>query len=260
VPLADFQAQVRGAVVDGRIAPLAPILTGGVEPLKRFAIHRRHYEASLVRALVEKFPALAWLAGSPFVSAAASNFIRQRPPCAPCIAEYGETFPAFLADRPETKDTPWLRWVGDLEWQLGHVSLALEYAPLPIDALAATAPERLADCMLTLQPGLRYLAAPWPVDELLELFLSDNAPEIYALDPQDIYLEVRGARGAFSMSRVDATTFMFRRLLAQGSSVGSAAEQALDADPSFDAGRGLAQLIAAGLAIAIGGAKKDTPQ
>jgi Putative DNA-binding domain len=259
VPLADFQAQVRGAIVDGTIAPLAPFLTGGVEPLKRFAIHQRHYEASLVRALVEKFPAVVWLAGSPFVTAAAAAFIRQSPPRAPCIAEYGEGFPAFLAERAETQDIPWLRWVGELEWQLSHAALAIEHAPLSIEALAKIAPERLADCTLTLQPGLYYLAAPWPVDELLKLFLSDDAPDSYALDVEDVFLEVRGARGAFSMTRLDAATFIFRRALAQGLSVGGAAEQALDADPGFDAGYGLVQLIAAGLATAIG-ADKDTQQ
>ncbi len=259
MPLADFQAQVRGAIVDGKIAPLAPILTGGAKPLEHFAIHQRHYEASLVRALVEKFPAVVWLTGSPFVTAAASAFIRQSPPRAPCIAEYGETFPAFLAGRAEAQDIPWLRWVGELEWLLSHAALAIEHAPLPIEALAGIAPERLADCTLTLQPGLHYLTAPWPVDELLKLFLSDNAPESYALDAEDIFLEVRGARGAFSMTRLDVGTFIVRRALAQGLNVGSAAEQALDAAPAFDAGQALVHLIAAGLVTAIG-ADKDTQQ
>ena len=78
--------------------------------------------------------------------------------------------------------------------------------------------------------------------------------------PADVLLEVRGARGAFSMSRLDAATFVFRRLLAQGSSVGNAAEQALDVDPGFDAGHSLVQVIVAGVATAIGGADKDTQQ
>jgi Putative DNA-binding domain len=260
VPLADFQAQVRAAIVDGGAAPLASILTGGRAPLKRFAIHQRHYEASLVRALAEKFPAVVWLAGSPFVTAAARAFIRRHPPSAPCIAEYGEGFPIYLAGRDEAQHIPWLRWVGELEWRLSHAALAIEQAPLPIEALAQIAPERLADCLLTLQPGLHYLAAPWPVDALLELFLSGRAPESYALDPEDVFLEVRGARGTFSMTRLDAGTSIFRRSLAQGSSIGRAAEQALDADPAFDAGRGLVLLIAAGLATAIDGADKDAQQ
>jgi len=83
------------------------------------------------------------------------------------------------------------------------------------------------------------------------------APERYALDAENIFLEVRGARGAFSMTRLDAATFTFRRALLRGGCVGGAAEQALDVDPAFDAGRGLLQLIAAGLATAIDETDKD---
>lgn len=257
MPLAEFQAQMRGAIIDGAVAPLAGALTGGGDPLARFAIHRRHYEASLVRALVEKFPALVWLAGSPFVTAAAGVFVRQSPPRAPCIAEYGQGFPAFIASRPQAQPIPWLGCVGELEWRLGRVALALEYAPLPMETLAAM-PERLAECAFEWQPGLDYFAAPWPADDLVKLFLSDAAPERYTLNAEDIFLEVRGARGAFSMTRLDRATFIFRDALWRGATVGDAAEQALDADAAFDAGQGLVQLIAAGLAISIIDAEKDS--
>jgi len=259
MPLADFQAQVRGAIVDGDAAPLAALLTGRGDPLKRFAIHQRHYETNLVRTLVGKFPAMEWLAGSSFMSAGARDFIRRHPPSEPCIAEYGDGFPVFVGERAEAQHIPWLRWVGELEWRLGHASLAVEQTPLSLAVLMEIAPERLADCTLKLQPGLHYLAAPWPVDELVTLFLENSAPESYTLDAADVFLEVRGARGAFSMTRLDAGTFVFSQALQRGVSVGAAAEQALDADPNFDAGRGLVRLIAAGLAIAIHNASEETP-
>lgn len=259
MPLADFQAKVRGAIVDGDAAPLAALLTGRGDPLNRFSIHQRHYETNLVRTLLGKFPAMEWLAGSAFMSAGASDFIRRHPPSAPCIAEYGEGFPAFVGEHAEGQHIPWLRWVGELEWRLGHASLAIEQTPLSLAELSEIAPERLADCILELQPGLHYLAAPWPVDALVTLFLEDNAPERYALDAADVLLEVRGARGAFSMTRLDAGTYVFSQTLQRGISVGAAAEQALDADPNFDAGRGLVRLIAADLAIAIRNASEETP-
>lgn len=257
MPLAEFQAQMRGAIIDGAVAPLDGALTGGADPLERFAIHQRHYEASLVRAIVEKFPAMVWLAGSPFVTAAAAVFVRQSPPRAPCIAEYGQSFPAFIVGRPETQHIPWLGCVGELEWRLGRVALALEHAPLPKETLAAMTPERLAECVFKWQPGLDYFAAPWPADDLIKLFLSDAAPERYTLDAEDVFLEVRGARGTFSMTRLDRATFTFRHALWRGATVGEAAEQALDVEPAFDAGRGLVQTIAAGLPICIIDAGRD---
>ncbi len=260
MPLADFQAEMRCAIIDGETAALQSILTGGREPLKRFAIHQRHYESSLVRNLVEKFPATVWLAGSPFVTAAARDFIRKCPPRTPCIAEYGEGFPAFIAARPEAQAISWLRWVGALEWLLGQASLAVEPAPLAVEALTKIDPVDLADRAFVLQPGLRYLAAPWPVDDLLKLFLSGDAPERYALDAEDVLLEVRGDRGTFSIDRLDPGTFVFRRTLANGASVGDAAGLALDRDPAFDAGQGLVRLIANGMATAVTGAGKGRPR
>lgn len=247
MPLADLQMHMRNAIVAGELAPLVPVLVGGRDPVARFAIHRRHYEASLVRALTEKFPAVVWLAGTPFVTAAAGAYVRAHPPSAPCIAEYGADFPIFLAGLPEARGLPWLCSVGELEWHLGRAAVAVEHAPLSADALSRIEAARLADCSLRLQPGLHYFAAQWPVDELVALFLSEQAPDRYALEAQAVHLEIHGARGSFSMTRLDTATFAFRQTLARGSAIGAAADQALDVDEGFDAGQALLQAFAAGL-------------
>jgi hypothetical protein len=249
--LANFQANMRDAIVAGDTRPLAPFLIGGRDPAKRLAIHQRHYEASLVRALMGKFPAVNWLLGSLFLTDAARAFIRRQPPSAPCIAEYGEAFPAFLAGRPDAARMSWLRWVGELEWHLGHAVLAVESAPLATEILTSIEAEQLPAVVLHLQPGLRYLAAPWPVDDLVKLFLSEAAPERYALEAQNVFLEIRGARGAFEINRLDPGIFAFRKWIAAGQSIGIAAEKAIEADPSFDPGPALAALLADRLAMEI---------
>ena len=81
----------------GEAETVAPLLVGGNDPRKRLAIHHRHYETSLVTALLDRFPATIWLVGSTFVTETARQFVRRRPPSRPCIAEYGEEFPAFLS-------------------------------------------------------------------------------------------------------------------------------------------------------------------
>src|SRR6266567_5572931 len=91
--LADIQRDVRQAVVAGEDSAIAPLLSGGTNPRKRLQIHRRHYETSLVTALLGKFPATVWLVGSQFVNEAAQHYIREHLPRKPCIAEYGEVFP-----------------------------------------------------------------------------------------------------------------------------------------------------------------------
>ena len=73
--LAELQQRFRNAIVTGDAGCVASLLVGGVDPRVRLAIHQRHYEASLVRAILERFPASQWLVGSEPVIGA-----RVRPP------------------------------------------------------------------------------------------------------------------------------------------------------------------------------------
>ena len=248
--LAETQRRVREAVVTGDVMPLADLLLGGREPLKRFRIHQRHYEASLVTAVVGKFPATVWLVGTPFLTAAARAFVSDCPPKAPCIAEYGGEFPAFLASRPEAGRLPYLRSFAELEWRIGVVSIAIEHSPQTFDALAHLGETVLPDVVLDLQPGLRYLGAEWPVDDLMKLFLTNSVRGEFVFEPADVWLQVRGARGGFDVTRLDAGDFRFRKAIFDGRSIGEAAERALDATANFDPGRGLASLLAEGLVTA----------
>ena len=59
--LADTQSAIRDALVTGDARALASMLSGGVHPEHRFAIHQRQYATSLTRALIDRFPATVWL-------------------------------------------------------------------------------------------------------------------------------------------------------------------------------------------------------
>jgi hypothetical protein len=232
------------------MAGVGSLLVGGRDPEKRLAIHRRHYQASLVAALLTKFPATAWLVGTRFVEEAAGQFVRDCPPRAPCIAEYGEDFPHFLSTRPGAECMAYLRWFAELEWRVGHAAVAVELPALTSEDFR-TGAGSLADALLLLQPTARYLAAPWPVDDLLKLYLTDSAPQRYTLAPADIWIEVRGDRGDFRFNRLDAAEFVFRAAILDGLSIGAAAERALERDSSFDPGRSFLRLIAENLVIGV---------
>ena len=248
--LTEAQARIRAAVVESRAVDLAPWLVGGPDPVKRMGIYVRHYETSLVEALMRRFPAVVWLIGGTFVSEAARAFVHRHPPAAPCIAEYGEEFPAFLAGRVGAR-VPYLQWFGRMEWHLGHVALAIERPPLAMDSLSKIEPDALPDLIVSLQLGVRYLDAPWPIDDLMRLFIAETAPEQFAFDAGSVWLEIRGARGEFRINRLDAGTLAFRTLISQGKPIGAAAERALEIDATFDPGRALAMLVDEGLVTAI---------
>jgi hypothetical protein len=185
--LADIQAGIRDALVDGNGAAVAPMLVGGSRPDQRLAIHQRHYVASLTRALVERFPATVWLVGSALVTHAATAFIREHPPSRPCIAEYGDAFPRYLGAHPAAESLPYLAQFAELEWHLGRLSLATDESA-----------------------NVHYVHLDWALDELIGFYLADTAPDHYALRQEDVWLRVRGLRGALQMTRLSGEEFASR--------------------------------------------------
>lgn len=250
--LADVQRRVRDAVVMGDAASAASLFVGGKDATPRLAIHLRHYRASLVTAVLGRFPATGWLVGTPLIEEAAVQFVRDHPPSAPCIGEYGQRFPQFLATWPSAERVSYLRAFADLDWHLGRLAVAIDLPALTRADVADVAADDLVDAVLTIQPGTHYAHIEWPIDELMTLYLSDAAPAQFALVDTEVWIEVRGARGSFRFSRLTATEFSFRVGIAEGLSLGEAAQRAWDIDPTFDAGLGLAAIVDVGLATTIG--------
>jgi hypothetical protein len=160
---------------------------GGTQPEHRLAIHRRHYLASLTRALIERFPATVWLVGSELVTHVATSFVREHPPSRPCIAEYGEEFRRYLGAHPGAASLPYLAQFAELEWHLGRLALATEESA-----------------------NEQYLHLDWTLDELIGFYLTDTAPDKYALRQEDVWLEIRGLRGELRMNRLTGEEFARR--------------------------------------------------
>jgi hypothetical protein len=176
VQLADVQARITTVLQSGAQDPCANLLVGGDDPRARLTVHARHYQSSLTRAIVERFPATVWLAGSALVTDAATAFVRSHPPTRPCLAEYGGAFPAFLQTWPRAAHLPYLPQFAAIDWHLGRLAIATSDPPV-------------------------MLRLDWSLDELMTFFLSDQAPDAYALRAETVWLEVHGARGELSLRR-----------------------------------------------------------
>ena len=181
--LAEIQRAMRDALVDGNTCAAETAV--GSRWSSRLAIHRRNYEASLVTAVMGRFPATEWLIGSAPLYETARAFVHANPPSAPCIAEYAQTFPVFLSVTPSLAHLPFLRDFAELDWHLGRIAVAVDDA----------APE-----------GVHRLSSSWPVDRLMARFLdpdgagTDDTP----IGPERVWLELRGARGSFTFTRLTA--------------------------------------------------------
>jgi hypothetical protein len=249
--LSDVQSSVRDAVITGDFASIASLFVGGRLVERRLAIHHRHYQASLISALLDKFPATTWLMGSQLLTEAATLFVEKHPPATPCIAEYGDNFPCFLAACAGADRTPYLQSFAELEWHIGHVAIEVAKPAVDIQHLRGIREKVLPDVRLVLQPVVRYLRSAWPVDELMKIYLADTRPERIEFEFARVNLEIRGARGEFSINRLGTAEFIFRRSISRGRSIGDAADEALEFDGNFGAGNGLVSLFAAGLVSAI---------
>lgn len=249
--LAETQARFRHALGAADAAAVLPLIAGIPDAAQRMEIYRRHHRESLVRHLRRRFPTVEWLLGSAPMTQLATEFIAVRPPAAPCMAEYGEEFVQFVGASAEAKPHRYLGEAAEIDWLLGQAAVAIEAPPLPITVLASLPAERLPDVTVGLQPGVRYLAAVWPVDDLVRMRLSERPPEQYVLHAEAVRLEINGARGAFTIGRLESGVFAFRRSLALGASIGAAVDAAVEADAQFDAGAALASLFAARLVAAI---------
>jgi len=256
VPLADIQQQIRDAVVDQTGTSVAPLLVGGTDPSKRLDIHRRHYEASLTAAVVGRFPATVWLIGARRLEEAARRFVHKHPPTAACIAEYGAAFPQFLAAWPETRALTYVPAFADLDWHLGRLAVSVDGRAVTREYVAAMAPPDLADMAVQLQRGTHYLEAPWPIDTLITMYLTDAAPEAWTVTSDQVHLEVRGARGSLRFSRLTAAQYAFRASLSAGRTLGDAAADGVRKEVAFDPGAALVALLDEQLITSIGPADR----
>jgi hypothetical protein len=146
---------------------------------------------------------------------------------------------------------PYAGWFARLEYCLGQVALAISKTPLDIGAIAGFGPDTIPDLVLKVQGGLCFLAAPWPIDDLMRIYLAEDEPDRLLLASAPVWLQVRGARGRFRIDRLDSATFAFRSAVASDLPLGAAAEQALDLNPNFDPGSALTALLADGLATSV---------
>jgi len=125
------------------------------------------------------------------VTHVATWFIREHPPSRPCVAEYGDEFPRYLDAHPAAESLPYLAQFAELEWHLGRLALATEESP-----------------------NVQYVHLDWALDELIGLYLTDTAPDAFALRQEDVWLEIRGLRGELQMNRLGGEEFV-RRVAAQ---------------------------------------------
>ncbi len=247
--LRELQRGFRAALLGADPGPAAAVvLDDGLTAEARLGIYRHHVLTTLTAALQAAFPVVCRLVDERFFGYAADRYIRIDPPSGPCLFEYGESFPAFLAGFPPCHELPYLADVARLEWAVHRAPGAFEHHPITAEALRAVAPERAGDLTLSLDPSCTLVASRWPIDRIWRA----NQPEATEAVTVDLnaggaMLEVRRRGDDVVVRSLEPATFMFREALSRGRRLAEAVEAALAHDAAFDVPGGLRALVQEGL-------------
>jgi hypothetical protein len=233
--LPELQRRVAAGILGDDNGALADLIRGDGLPFdKRLQIYRNNTLISLTEALKSTFPTVAALVGEPFFAFAAKAFIRDQPPRAPRLSEYGDGFAGFLAGFAPAQSLPYLPDVARLEWAVNAAYHAPDDRPLDPRRLAAVPQERYPALAFALRASCRLLRSPYPVDSLWKAHQPGGSLEGLDVAAGGCNLLVFRPAAEVEFMTLDGAGFAFLTALAGGGKLEQAYEAAAAVDPAFD--------------------------
>lgn len=247
--LLDLQTGFRDAILGLGEAPIAnAILSDGLEPSARLSVYRNHVFASLTASLKAMYPVVCRLVDERFFAYAAHEYIRAQPPGEPCLARYGETFPAFLGAFPPCRDLPYLRDVAALEWAIIRVKTALSPSPLSARSLAMVPAAAAGSVRFTFAGTIALIESDWPIDRIWVANQPGADPDTTIdLDAGGVSLAVQRRDRDVVFQPLSSALYAFRAALLAGKAIDAATQAALAADPFFDLALALRHMLGEGI-------------
>lgn len=208
---------------------------GALAPSGRLEVYRNNVFANLSEALKAVYPVICRLVGEEFFRHAAREYVRRYPSSSGDIHEFGSAFGDFLQDFPPVASLVYLPDTARLEWQVHEAFHAADQAPLALDRLARVAPEDYEKLSFVLHPACRLVRSSYPVHRIWEV----NQPEFAGeqavnLSEGECRLLVSRPRFEVTIAPLSCGGFSLLAALAEREPLGSAVEQALQAEPDFD--------------------------
>ena len=210
----ELQEWMYGAITSPEAPPEGEILARLTEA-ERLDIYRGMYEARMVEALTNDYPALAAVLGEHDFGHLAVDYAVEHPSESYTLNRLGDSLPAFVAKR----STGYLSELAALELAMTEVFDEEETPLLGADAIASITPET----RLPLIAALRLLPLEWAVNELFQAFRDGGALE----EPRRAATWLVVYRRDFAVRRMPVTqrAFSFLSALAGGVTLGEACAQ-----------------------------------
>ena len=244
-----FEPSFAAALLDpGLPVPLDVVSDNAPSLSRRFAVHRNNVVAGLVEALEARFPAVEKIVGKEFFVAMARAFIQKRPPRSLLLATYGDEFAEFIGAFEPAHELPYLADVARIEAARTRTYHAADAAPLGASELAQLDAKALSDLRVDLHPSLEIVRSAHPVVTIWAMNSGAQKLEPIEAWPAEDALIVRPYLDV-EVRLLPPGGAAFLRALAEGQSLGAAADAAFADDAAFDLTGSLAALIGGGLVI-----------
>lgn len=250
--LLELQRALGGAIADGaRTAAAAPLFRGPAETFPaRLAAYRGNVLGNCASALAAAYPVVRRIVGAEFFAATAREYARVHPSASGDLNEYGDTFAAFLASFPHTRDLPYLPDVARMEWLAHRAYYAADAAPFDPARLASLPAERWGGLRPALAPGCALLVSDWPLARIWTVHQDDYTGEFDVdLDAGSDRVLVHRPRWTVAVRAIGAGDHRFLAAALDGASLGDALEAAAAEDSGFDAATALARWVNAGVVV-----------
>jgi Putative DNA-binding domain len=248
---ASFQRSFARALFDPNLAAPQGIARNDENDVtRRFAVHRNNMVVGLVNAISARFPAVEKLVGQDFFATMARAFVQAQPPRTPLLTTYGDEFPDFIRAFVSARELPYLADVARIEAARMRAYHAADAAPLGADALTGKGADVLIALRVKLHPSLEIVRSEHPIvtiwamnsgEQKLAPIGSWNGEDALVIRPHlDVEVRRQPPGGA-----------AFLLALADGATLGAAADAAFAESEQFDLTVNLAQLLGIGVVCGV---------
>ncbi len=249
----DLVAAFSSGLRDGTLPPGLTAHQPG-EAARRFAVYRNNVTVGLTDALSKRFPVIERLVGRDFFAAMARLYIDAHRPRSPVLLEWGDTFPAFLADFPPLSGYPYMAEVAQIELARGQAFHAADIEPIDADNLMAAAADP-SRARIGLHPSVRVLPLSSPAVYVWTVNQPGDQSTVLRQTGAQTALILRDRNFAVPVIAITPGDATLINALGEGQTILVAASLAAFAEPDHDPQPMLLHLMQSGSIIPY----KDTP-
>ncbi len=221
------------------------------ELIARLSIYRNNTYLSLIEVLSDTFYNVVKTVGSDFFTLLAKDFIQASPPASGNLIYYGETFSHFIASHSKTKTLPYLSDLARLDFARHNAYYTSDEKNLTPHEFSTITPGNLANSIIIPHPSVTLIHSKYAIYSIHEFNedLKQSNSEIHYHNPE-YGLTLKTANGIIT-HQITQQLYNFLEAIHNQFGIGEALEQALNANPTFNASEAIQFLVQSSFGIKI---------